>query len=162
MDPEEIAEAIFQLQKQGKVREFGVSNFTPSQIALLETAVPVRANQIEFSLTSNGPMYNGTLDDLLANRRLAMAWSPLGVYFREDDQRTQRIKKVLGTLEKKYGANENQLLLAWLLRHPAKISPVVGTANAGRLKDAVHAVEMELELEDWFALLAAEQGHEVP
>ncbi len=162
MHPGEIAEAIVQLQKEGKIKAFGVSNFTPSQIAMLETAVPVSGNQVEFSLTADGAMYDGTLDDMIANDRMAMAWSPLGSYFREKDKKTKRIKKVLKRLRKKYNVNASQLLLAWILRHPAKVYPVVGTATPQRLTDAINATKIDLELEDWFLLLAASQGHRVP
>ncbi len=162
MQPEEVAEAIAQLRKGGKIRDFGVSNFTPSQIALLETAIPVMGNQVEFSLTSDAVMYDGTLDDILANRRFGMAWSPLGDYFKQDGERTKRIKKVLEDFQRKYVADESQLLLAWLAHHPALIHPVVGTTNPKRLKDSVEASSIKLELEDWFELLAASQGHVVP
>ncbi|MFT4832079.1 MAG: putative oxidoreductase [Psychroserpens sp.] len=162
IQPEEVAEAIAQLFKAGKIRDFGVSNFTPSQIALLETAIPVMGNQIEFSLTADSVMYDGTLDDILTSNRFGMAWSPLGSYFREDGERTQRIKKVLESFHGKYGADDSQLLLAWLMQHPGKIHPVVGTTKPDRLKDAVEAASIKLELEDWFELLAASQGHVVP
>ncbi|ALM08614.1 aldo/keto reductase [Sediminicola sp. YIK13] len=162
LQPEEVAEAIFQLRKEGKIRDFGVSNFTPSQIALLETAIPVMGNQVEFSLTADAVMYDGTLDDILANKRFGMAWSPLGNYFREDGEQTKRIKKVLAEYQRKYKADESQLLLAWLLQHPAMIHPVVGTTNPKRLKDSIEATSIKLELEDWFELLAASQGHVVP
>ncbi|MGB5818645.1 MAG: aldo/keto reductase [Saonia sp.] len=162
MHPHEIAEAIAQLQKEGKIKEFGVSNFTSSQIAMLETAIAVRANQVEFSLTADGALYDGTLDDCIAHKRMAMAWSPLGSYFREKNKKRKRIKKILKDLKKKYNANASQILLAWILKHPAGVHPVVGTATPQRLLDAVNATAIEIELEDWFILLAAGQGHEVP
>jgi predicted oxidoreductase len=162
MDPEPIAKAIEELKRSGKIKSFGVSNFTPSQIAMLETMVPVQANQVECSLTAEGVMYDGTLDDCITKNRMAMAWSPLGSYFKEESGRTARIKDVLGTFGKKYGASEDQLMLAWLIKHPAYIHPVVGTSNANRLTDAIRAVNIDLDLEDWFILLKASQGHEVP
>src|SRR5690606_38414590 len=88
MDPGEIAGAILPLLESGKILEFGVSNFSPSQIALLETALPVSGYQIEFSLTHTEPMYDGSLDVMMALTRLAMAWSPLGACFREENART--------------------------------------------------------------------------
>lgn len=91
-----------------------------------------------------------------------MAWSPLGSYFREDNAQTARIRKVIHSFEEKYGANENELVLAWLMRHPAMIYPVVGTTNKERLTDAMNATKIDLELEDWFTLLTASQGHKVP
>lgn len=162
MDPGEIAAAIVPLLEQGKIAAFGVSNFSPSQVALLETAVPVSANQIEFSLTQRAPMYDGNLDDMMAHKRLAMAWAPLGEFFREDNDRTRRIAKAMGPLREKYGADPSQLLLAWILRHPAKIHPVIGSTDKERIRLLAEAVSMELELQDWFGLLVAGQGHEVP
>ena len=162
MRPEEVAAAIGELKKSGKVRSFGVSNFTPSQIALIEKGTPVSGNQVEFSLTANSAMFDGTLDDVLLNDRMLMSWSPLGSYFRGKTEQRKRIKKALKPLKKKYKASTSQLLLAWILNHPAKTYPVVGTTNPDRLKESVEAVEIDMEIEDWFTLLTASQGHKVP
>ncbi len=162
MVPDEIAEAITKLLDSGKIRQFGVSNFTPSQIALLETAIPVSGNQVEFSLTANQVMFDGTLDDSIAAKRMAMAWSPLGNYFREDNDQNARIKEVLEPMQEKYNADASQLLLAWIMKHPSGIHPVVGTTNESRLEDAVKASQIQMDLEDWFILLTASQGHKVP
>ncbi len=161
MDPSEIAEAIDQLKNEGKIKQFGVSNFSPSQIQLIERNNKVEANQVEFSLTSNGVMNDGSLDDCIANDRLAMSWSPLGSYFREESKANFRVKEVLAKLTKKYDATEDQLLLAWILKHPSKIHPVVGTATPQRLKLAMDAVAIAMDLQDWFILLEANEGHEV-
>lgn len=161
MYPSEIAEAIDKLSEDGKIRQFGVSNFTPSQIQLIEKEVQVEANQVEFSLSSNAVMNDGTLDDCITYDRLAMSWSPLGSYFREESKANDRIKKVLVELTKKYDATEDQLLLAWVLKHPSSVHPVVGTATPKRLKMAMEAVAINLELQDWFLMLEANEGHEV-
>jgi predicted oxidoreductase len=162
MHPSEIAAAVIDLKKQGKIRQFGVSNFTASQIALLETQVPVEGNQIEFSLTQNKVMYNGILDDALAHGRLSMAWSPLGNYFRKKGKKWSRIQKVLKTLTRKYDATEEQLLIAWILRHPANVHPVVGTTTPKRLALVAGTVSLDMELQDWFLLLEASEGQEAP
>ncbi|WP_430428957.1 aldo/keto reductase [Maribacter litoralis] len=161
MNPSEIAEAIDQLKNEGKIKQFGVSNFSPSQIQLIEKNNKVEANQVEFSLTSNGVMNDGSLDDCIVNDRLAMSWSPLGSYFREESKANFRVKEVLAKLTKKYDATEDQLLLAWILKHPSKIHPVVGTATPQRLKLAMDAVAIAMDLQDWFILLEANEGHEV-
>ncbi|OBR37610.1 aldo/keto reductase [Maribacter hydrothermalis] len=161
MNPYEISEAIEKLKKDGKIKQFGVSNFTPSQIQLIEKVIPVEANQVEYSLSSIEVMNNGTLEDCIVNDRLAMSWSPLGNYFREESKANKRIKKVLVNLTKKYNATEDQLLLAWVLKHPSIIHPVVGTATPERLKMAMEALYIDLELQDWFALLEANEGKEV-
>lgn len=161
MNPSEIAEAVDKLSEDGKIRQFGVSNFTPSQIQLIEKEVQVEANQVEFSLSSNAVMNDGTLDDCITYDRLAMSWSPLGSYFREESKANDRIKKVLVELTKKYDATEDQLLLAWVLKHPSSVHPVVGTATPKRLNMAMEAVAINLELQDWFLMLEANEGHEV-
>jgi len=162
MQPGEIAEAVDQLLGDGKIKQFGVSNFTPSQIAMLEKEIPVSGNQVEFSLTYDNPMYDGTFDDCMAHSRMAMAWSPLGAVYREDNPQTTRIKEKLVELANKYKVEESQLLMAWILKHPAKVFPVVGTTNKDRLALAAKAVHIDLELQDWFELLRASQGRLVP
>ncbi|MDG1571628.1 aldo/keto reductase [Robiginitalea sp. M366] len=162
MDPTEVAAAFEALSRSGKVRAFGVSNFTPSQIALIASAAPVEAHQFECSLTAREALFDGVLDDCLQHGRLAMAWSPLGSYFREASEAKARIDVVFETLKSKYEASENQLLLAWLMKHPAMIHPVVGTTRPERLKESLDATGITLELQDWFTLLEAAQGHKVP
>lgn len=162
MHPEEVAAAFSALRDSGKVRAFGVSNFTPSQIGLIASAVPVEAHQFECSLTAETPIWDGTLDDCMIHGRTAMAWSPLGNYFREKNEQNTRIKDCLKPLCEKYQATESQLLLAWLLRHPSEIHPVVGTTKPERLQESLDALELELELQDWFSLLTASQGNKVP
>lgn len=162
MEPFEIAEAINQLLESGKIKQFGVSNFTPSQITMLEKAIPVLGNQVKFSLSHDAPMYDGTFDDCIANGRMAMAWSPLGSVYREDNEQTRRIKGTIAVLAEKYNVEESQLLLAWILKHPAKVHPVIGTSNKDRIALSAKAAEIELELQDWFTLLASSQGHPVP
>lgn len=161
MQPNEIAEAISTLKASGKIKNFGVSNFTPSQVALIADKIPVNVNQIEFSLTQNAAMTNGTLDQMLQKNIQPMSWSPLGIVFREETHQTKRIKEVLKTLSKKYNCTEDALLLAWLFKHPAKVSPVIGTTNKERILNANKALEINLELEDWFIMLEASNGKEV-
>lgn len=161
MNPDEIAEAITQLKESGKIKEFGVSNFTPSQVALLSDKIEVSVNQVEFSLTQPSAMENDSFDYLLQNGIRVMCWSPLGSVFKKDNEQTQRIKTVLTSLCDKYQTTEDVLLLAWILKHPIKVSPVIGTTNRERIKNANRALALDLELEDWFILLEASRGHEV-
>ena len=162
MHPDEIAAAISELKEQGKILDFGVSNFTPSQVNLINSKTPISVNQIEFSLTQNTAMHNGTLDQILQQEILPMSWSPLGTYFKEQNEANTRIKKVLDNLTKKYNATEDQVLLAWILKHPSKVSPVIGTTNKTRIENAVKALKIDLELEDWFTMLVEYQGHKIP
>lgn len=158
---EEIAKAVDHLQSAGKIRDFGLSNFTNSQTDLVRTVADVAVNQIEISLTERSSLTNGSLDYMQVNGILPMSWSPLGSVFRDETPQNVRIKKKLEVLGKKYNATDDQLLLAWLLKHPSQIHPVIGTTNASRIKNAVAAVEIELELQDWFELLEASVGDEV-
>ncbi len=162
MVAEEIAEAITILKKEGKIRDFGVSNFTPSQMEMIGLRMNIDVNQIEFSLTQHSAMHDGTLDYMTTAGIKPMAWSPLGSVFREDNEQTRRIHKQLGALKDKYNATEDQLLLAWILKHPSGIQPVVGTATKDRLKQAMEATKIQLELEDWFLILESSLGHSVP
>lgn len=162
MHPEEINEAIILLKKQGKILDFGVSNFTTSQVDLISNDTPIDVNQIEFSLTQHEAMYNGVLDQMMGKNIIPMAWSPLGYVFKKDTDQTRRIHVQLGELLGKYNATEDQLLLAWLLKHPSNIHPIIGTTNNKRIKNAINAIDMNLELEDWFQILLACQGHKVP
>lgn len=162
LEPNEVADAIHRLLESGKIKQFGVSNFTPSQVAMLEKLIPVSANQVEFSLTQNEAMYNGVWDDCLAHGRIGMAWSPLGTVFRENNDSTKRIKKQLAILEEKYSADGSQLLLAWMLKHPIAPHPVIGTTTKDRITSSAKAAEIALDLQDWFVLLEASLGQEVP
>ena len=161
MQPDEISEAITILQDSGKIINFGLSNFTPSQVDLIANSVPISANQIEFSLTKNEAMFNGTLDKMLQEGIQTMSWSPLGTVFKDETAQTKRIKAVLKKLTKKYEISEDVILLAFILKHPAKVAPVVGTTNKERILNANSALNIHLELQDWFEMLAASQGYEV-
>jgi predicted oxidoreductase len=161
MKPDEISEAITALQDSGKIINFGLSNFTSSQVDLIANSVSVTANQIEFSLTKNEAMFNGTLDKMLQKGIQTMSWSPLGTVFKDETAQTKRIKAVLKKLTKKHETSEDIILLAFILRHPAKVAPVIGTTNKERILKANSALNIHLELQDWFELLAASQGHEV-
>jgi predicted oxidoreductase len=144
MAAEEIAEAVTILKKDGKIRDFGVSNFTASQMDMVGLRMDLDVNQIEFSLTQHSAMHDGTLDYMTTSGIKPMAWSPLGSVFKEDNEQTRRIHKQLGELMDKYNATEDQLLLAWILKHPSGIHPVVGTTKEDRLKKAMEATKIKL------------------
>lgn len=162
MQADEIAEAICYLQESGKIIQFGVSNFTPSQVDLISNKIAISVNQIEFSLTEHKAMQNGTLDQMQQKNIHPMSWSPLGSVFKEENEQTLRIKKVLKTVAEKYSISEDGILLSWILKHPANVSPVIGTTSKERIMSANKALETSLELEDWFMLLSESQGQRVP
>ena len=143
MNPEEIAAAFGVLRSSGKVRDFGVSNFTTSQFDLISKYFPqLVTNQVEVSLTETKAFYDGTIDQMMLKKLQPMAWSVMGTYFSEDSERTARIKTVLADLSKKYNADEAQLLLAFLLKHPAKILPIIGTSKAESIKSLRKSLEI--------------------
>ena len=162
MNPKEISEEIDKLKEEGKIKSFGVSNFTNSQIKFISKETKVLWNQIEFSLTNNHPMIDGTLDYLQENKIGVMAWSPLGSFFKEKNEKQKRITILFNELSEKYNCTHDQLLLAWILKHPANIYPVLGSTNPNRLKLAVNAIKINLEIEDWFLILKASDGKKVP
>ena len=163
INPEEIAAAFGVLRSSGKVRDFGVSNFTTSQFDLISKYFPqLVTNQVEVSLTETKAFYDGTIDQMMLKKLQPMAWSVMGTYFSEDSERTARIKSVLEVLTKKYNAEEAQLLLAFLLKHPSKIIPIIGTSKVENIKSLKKSLQINLEIEDWFSLLEASLGHDVP
>lgn len=162
MQPEAIAAAAGKLKKQGKIRALGVSNFTPSQTDLIMSETPVIVNQIQFSATHFDSMLNGDLDHMTLRGIRPMAWSPLGSVFREDTEQTRRLRQLLFELIEKYNASADQILLAWIMKHPAGIIPVIGTTNLERISNSLKATRIELDLQDWFAIQVASQGHKVP
>lgn len=162
MNFDEIKDALNILKTQGKIKSYGVSNFSASQMALAESRFTISANQLEFSLTQHQALFDNSLDYLQQKNITSMAWSPLGSYFGVDNEQNNRIKMVLHKFSLKYNATADQLLLAWILKHPNNIHPVVGTTNQDRFKKSIEALKINLETEDWFELLVASQGHDVP
>jgi predicted oxidoreductase len=161
MNPEEIVESFELLKSQEKVKHFGVSNFSVSQFDLVNQYFPLITNQIECSLNETKAFNDGTLDQMMIKKLAPMAWSPMGNYFSLPTEQNLRLKKVLEKLCKKYNCREDQLLLAFLIKHPAKILPVLGTSNINHLKNANASLEIKLENEDWFLLLEASNGKPV-
>lgn len=164
MNPEEIAAAFGILRSSGKVRDFGVSNFTVSQFELIHQYFPyLVTNQVEISLTETKSFYDGTLDQMMMKSLKPMAYSVMGTYFSQpDSDQNQRIRLVLNELCSKYQAEENQLLLAFLLKHPAKILPIIGTSKVETIGAFKQSLNINLETEDWFKLLEASAGKRVP
>ncbi len=163
LNPEEVAEAIYRLKRSGKIRAFGVSNFTPSQFALLNQATPLVTNQVEISALHRDPFLDGTMDQCMQMDIRPMAWSPLGGYFSNDiDPAVQRLKKVMKGINDRYGGpGEDIILLAWLLKHPSGILPVMGSGRSERISQSVKALEIDLDRQDWFAIWEAASGEEV-
>jgi predicted oxidoreductase len=161
---DEVAKAFTQLKEQGKVRAFGVSNFSKWQVDLLKSRFPVHANQIQCSVLQLEPFVDGTLDQCQQYRIVPMAWSPMGggnLFVDTDDERNKRILAVASYLAEKHDAGPSVILLSWLLSHPSSIHPVLGTTKMRRVEEAVAATKIRLEREEWFMLWRASTGREV-
>lgn len=158
LDPEQVADAFESLRRSGKVLYFGVSNFRPAQFEMLQSYLPfpLATNQIEISITRHEPLFDGSLDFLMKNRTCPMAWSPLG-----GGNLIKNGSQELFNKAPKYSSTESQLLLAWLLRHPSGIFPVIGTTKPERIAESAKAVNIKLDVQDWFEMLMVVQGKKV-
>lgn len=174
MDPAEVAAAFEELQRAGQVKAFGVSNFSPSQVAALQRACPMAlvVNQVEISLAQLAPFTDGTLDQCLAETITPMAWSPLAggqlgdgarrVLPSQQGYQTEAIHGELDRVAKAQGTTRTVVALAWLLRHPAKIVPIVGSTDPARIREAAAAAQYVLSREDWYRLFVAARGEPLP
>lgn len=161
MQADEIAEAVEKLKAEGKIVDFGLSNFTSSQTELIRQKTEVSFNQVQFSATHYEAMTDGSLDYMQTHAIRPLSWNPLGTVFREDTKQTRRLKKLLAELVQKYGFGSDTLLLAWILKHPAGVIPIAGTVNVARIQSLIKAVELEMDKEDWFAIWTESMGDDV-
>ena len=165
MDAAEVAEILEALVSEGKTRAVGVSNYTPSQFAMLQSKLPIplMANQIELSVSHTAPLYDGTLDDCVNYGISPMAWSPLGggrLFDREKGN--PALVDLLSALADKYGVQgAGTVALAWLLRLPSKPLPIIGSTDPERVRALARAVEIEFDLQDWFEVLEVATGRPV-
>jgi predicted oxidoreductase len=174
MNPQEVATAFSQLKEAGKVREFGVSNFRPSQVTALQKAcpMPLIVNQVEISLANLSAFHDGTLDQCLAEQITPMAWSPLAGGQLGDGgkqmlpwqpaYRTKPIVTALDRLAHERGSSRTAVALAWLLKHPSQIIPIVGSTNSASIREAAKAGDLELTREEWYWLLEEARGERLP
>ena len=162
MQADEIAEAVSKLKADGKILSFGVSNFTSSQTELLRQKTEISFNQVQFSATHHEAMLDGSFDYMQIHNIKPMAWNPLGTVFRENTDQTFRLRQLLAKLVEKYHIGSDIILLAWIMQHPAGISPVAGTVNSGRIQQLMKAKSLVLDKQDWFAIWTESMGNRVP
>jgi len=165
MSLETIAGAFEKLKQEGKVRSFGVSNFTSAQFDALQEFTELSTNQIEASLVRLDPFLDGTILQGQKNKFHPMAWSPLGsgrLMKKPETEQEIRIYSEAEKLSDKYSCDLAQLYLAFLLKHPAGILPILGTSKQERIITASKAIEIKLTQEDWFRLWIASTGEAVP
>ncbi|KUP07870.1 oxidoreductase [Bacillus coahuilensis p1.1.43] len=167
MNPVDVAEAFNELHASGKVRHFGVSNFKDHQYRMLESYldVPLILNQIELSAYHLENFEDGTMNLNLEKRLGTMAWSPLsgGNIFTGDDEKSVRLRSALEKVGAEIGAKGiDEVMYAWLLQHPANIMPIVGSGKTNRIQSAIRSLDLSLNHDQWFEILHASMGHEVP
>ena len=164
LNPAELGGAVAKLKAAGKIRDFGVSNFTMSQFAMLNQWVPLATNQIELHPLHRAPLHDGTLDQLMALDLRPMVWSPLagGRLFTGDAPDALRVRAVLQDIAAHHGVSAATIAYAWLLRHPSQPSPIVGSRRIEALDEALAACELTLDAEHWHAIWSAGEGAEVP
>jgi predicted oxidoreductase len=177
VEPEEVAEAFDILENSGKVRHFGVSNQNPMQIQLLKKYVkqPLVANQLQLSITNANMISNGInvnmqndsainrdgsiLDFCRLNDITIQPWSPFqygffeGVFLGND--KFPELNQQIDEIAAKYEVSNTTIAVAWLLRHPAQMQPVIGTMNTDRLKDCCKASDVHLTREEWYSIYRA-------
>lgn len=164
MDPVEVVDALLSLVEAGKIRWIGVSNFLPSTLALLQSALgeKIVTHQFELSLVHREPLFDGTLDQCQQIKVVPMAWGPLagGRIFSTDPK--DELSHALAKIATKHEATVGQVALAWIMRHPAGVMPVIGATDPARIWECIHATQLELTRGDWYTLLVAAQGHAMP
>jgi predicted oxidoreductase len=173
-NPEEVARAFTTLRQSGKAREFGLSNARPSFFAMLQKHLPMKliANQVEISLLHLDAFMDGTLDQCLTDGITPMAWSPLAGgrlvtnshVELTDPQHAKRLKlrEALDHAARDHSVNRAAIALAFLLKHPAGIIPIIGSTNQQTIAETVRAVDLKLSREEWYRLMEAAWGHRLP
>ncbi|MEM1261893.1 MAG: aldo/keto reductase [Pseudomonadota bacterium] len=165
-EPHAINACFERLSRAGQVEHFGLSNFNAARTRLMRQALsmPIACNQIEFSLGNPNAMSNGTLDTCREFGIGIEAWSPLrGAIEAADDLPAYTpVRQRLAEFSERYRVGVADMALAWVMRHPAGIAPVIGTLTPARIESAVAATTLELDRDDWYRLLEVRRGRPVP
>jgi len=165
MDADEVAEAFLQLHQSGKVRHFGVSNFTPAQFSLLQSRLPFTlvTNQVEISPVHQPLLLDGTLDQLQQLRIRPMAWSCLGGGRIFSDADCQPLRDELHQVTTELNAeNIEQVIYAWVLRLPSAPLPIIGSGKIERVRSSLGALNLQMSRQQWFRIRKAALGYDVP
>ncbi len=164
--PQEFAETLHQVVKAGKIRALGVSNFTLAQIAALQSFLdlPLVSTQPEFSPLCLTPIENGELDMAMQHDLAVMAWSPLGGgrIANPENERERAVAAALDKVAEAQGVSRTTAAYSWLMAHPAGVIPIVGTQNAGRIAEAAQAYDVRWTRDEWYNVLVASRGEELP
>lgn len=167
MDADEVAGAFAELHKVGKVKHFGVSNFTPRQFELLQSRLgkPLVTNQVEINPLNFDVVHDGTLDLMQQHRIQPMAWSCLagGELFNGTTEQSVRVRNELEVIREEVGAKTiDQVIYAWVRRLPSNPLPIIGSGKIERVQSAVSALDIDLTREQWYRVWCASKGHGVP
>lgn len=166
MDADEVAEAFSELKQSGKVNYFGVSNFLPLTFELLSSRLdfPLVTNQIEYSVLNMNVQSDGTLDYCQSKRIQPMAWSPYagGRLFSEQEKHQDVIAVLNKIGEECNGASLDQVAMAYVLKHPVRFIPILGTGKVERIQSATKSLDIDLSREQWYRIWEASKGHAVP
>ena len=166
--PAETAATLEELVLQGKIVSVGVSNHTPAQTAALKSYlnIPLVASQFEYSPLVTAPLFDGTMDRVMKYGMAALAWSPLGQgrLGGNDaaDDRTTMVRAALDTHAAKYNVGRAAVAYAWIMAHPARPIPIVGSQNSARIAEAADAFKVRFERAEWYAILEASMGEKLP
>jgi predicted oxidoreductase len=163
MDFDEVADAFTRLQREGKVKHVGVSNFTRHQFESLNRRVALATNQVELSPLFTAPMFDETLDGLQDLRIAPMAWSPLGGgrLFDAANPRAAEVCAVVQEIAQRMDKPFASVVFAWIMALPSRPLPLTGSGRIEAIRDAVIGATFQLERGDWFRILRAARGHEV-
>lgn len=166
-DPAEVAKAFRDLKHSGKVRFFGVSNFSAQQFEMLQSYVDDKlvTNQVEISPLNISVFEDGNIESFLKHRIHPMAWSPLagGKIFSPSNEHEAEVQSTIASIGEEMGAEGiDQVIYNWLLTHPAGILPVLGTGNLERIKKAANALNLNMTDEQWYRIYIAAKGEELP
>lgn len=165
-DPNEVANAFNKLKQEGKVQHFGVSNFSTSQFRLLQSRLDfsLSTNQIELHPLHLSPFLDGTVDQAQEYRFRPMTWSPTagGRIFNPKEKNQILLLQTLNTIASDKNKKPDQILYAWLLKHPAGFLPILGTNDKQRIEDAANSLDIELSKQEWFQIWEAGSGRPVP
>lgn len=162
--PAETAAALAALRAAGKIGEVGVSNHTPAQVEALQAYLPfpLASTQPEFSPLALEPLYDGVLDQALRLKLAVLAWSPLGGGRLARGEGGSVLGALIDRLANQAGVTPAALACAWLMHHPARPIPIIGSQSAERIAHVVLALGVRLSRADWYAILAAARGVPLP
>ena len=162
MNYEEMAEAFHILKEAGKVKEFGVVNFSQDQIRAMAKFYPISSHQSELSITNLSPLLDGTIDTCIANDILPMSWSPIGGKMIFTNTKAGRMReKMLDDYASENGWSITEMALLFLFHHPAGIRPVINYSKADKFKEVVDLSEIVLSNEQWFEMFIVLHGREL-